>query len=181
MTQRRPAPPAGSAPEHRLHPAAAGCLGCCLLVVLLLSAGLGLGGYALVVRGQGSGYVLLLLAGAALWTAAVAAATHGPVVLGAEGFRVRVLARWVEVAWEDVAWRQYLPLSHLVGLRRKPAGWPRLLPMPLSPLPLPAVTLPLGLRRRRDLFWEIWRRASRAQGRQVPVDGFPGPLHPPPG
>jgi hypothetical protein len=43
----------------------------------------------------------------------------------------------------------------------------------------PVVVLPRGLQRWSELFWEIWRRASRAQGDELPISGAFDPINPP--
>jgi hypothetical protein len=106
----------------------------------------------------------------------------GPVVVRERGFWVRIVTHWVEIPWDNVDRMQYLrgfPF-HVVYLRRAPRG-PRLLPRAFWwPTMGAAAVLPLGLRRRRELFWTIWWRASRARGYELPVRGYLGDLRPPP-
>lgn len=84
---------------------------------------------------------------------------------------VRILVPWENVTsltyhrwpYHEVRVRNVRPLQILL----------------FSPL-LPGESFGLiaGLKDRNELFWEIWRRASQAQGCQIPVEGYRGPIPP---
>lgn len=129
-----------------------------------------------------SGWPAALLAVPVGVIAAYVAADVGtlfcPVAVRDRAFWVRVLTRWVEVRWDNVERMQYLRwhVVHLVYLRRRPAA--RFFPGAFASRMGLVVMLPLGLKRRSELFWTIWRRASHAQDREVPVSGALGPMEP---
>ena len=85
--------------------------------------------------------------------------------------KVRFFWRWIEVPWTEIVDMSYTrwPYHRVRAKRITPFHWP----LGTGPFSIrPAIFLALGLKDRERLFWEIHRRASRAQGREVPVTGF---------
>lgn len=105
-----------------------------------------------------------------LWLAMLAVGINipTPVSLGRDGFCIRVLFGSKFIQWHDVEMLVYKPFpAHIVYVRYiSPFHYFVAVPGRQS------FPLVLGLDRREELFWEINRRASRAQNRDIPIVGW---------
>lgn len=93
-----------------------------------------------------------------------------PVTLDDKGLWILVFLRPRFIPWHDVQQLQYMRFpGHIVYVRYVSlAHWFVAAPFRQS------FRLGLGQQHREELFWEIYRRSSRAQGHDIPVLGWTG-------
>lgn len=93
--------------------------------------------------------------------------TFTTVTLNDDGLWIRVFLRPRLIPWYDIQRLHHQRVfGHIVYARYiSPAHWFVAAPFRQS------FRLQVGLQDRETLFWEIYRRASRAQGREIPVEG----------
>jgi hypothetical protein len=144
--------------------------------LLLIAMVVGFLAFFGVVIAQASGLawlILLPVAGWALYAIIIYARLFSPVVLSERGFFVRAGLWWTEIPWPAVLRMRYAAFPYHIVYVRGGGPLPGFLFFPFLRRQ-ESVFLVLGLRERRRLFEEIWRRASASQGRAVPVRGVTG-------
>lgn len=96
-----------------------------------------------------------------------------PIRLAREYVQCYVFFVWpVRVHWNTITELRTLPLSARLVCASGLTPFHATIWLGLSMTRYPGFQLTFGLRCRKQLFWEIHRRASQAQGRNVPILGW---------